>query len=83
MNAWEKYLNIRAFTHVHGRLRVALVCICDDAGGNTMIEAKRGKLYRDATIIDLTEEEEEQAEQPAAADAQIRRRLVEIDDFDE
>ena len=83
MNAWENYLNIRAFTHVHGRLKVALVCICDDAGGNTTIEAKRGKLYRDATIIDLTDEQDEQAEQPAAADAQIRRRLVEIDDFDD
>jgi len=87
MVAWEKYLNIRAFTHVHGRLRVALVCICEDAGGNTMIEAKRGKLYRDATIIDLTREEEEQAEQPAAADvqieAQIPRRLVQIDDSDD
>jgi hypothetical protein len=45
MDAWEHYLNIRAFTHVHRRLRVALVCICDDAGGNTMMEAKRGKLF--------------------------------------
>ena len=40
----------------HRRLRVVLSCIVDDKGGNSLVEAKRGKLFRDATIIDLTED---------------------------
>ena len=36
-----------------------LSCIVDDGGGNEKVESKRGKLFRDATIIDLTEEDDE------------------------
>lgn len=39
MDAWGNYLNIMAFTHIHMQLMVALVCICDDVGGNIMMEA--------------------------------------------
>jgi hypothetical protein len=60
--AWQSYLNINAFTRVFRRIRVVLRCILDDNGGNQRVEAKRGKLFRDATIIDLTEEAEENEE---------------------
>jgi hypothetical protein len=55
-DAWNSYLSPQAFKNVHGRLRVVLTCIVDDKGGNSLVESKRGKLFRDATIIDLTEE---------------------------
>ena len=57
MEAWNSYLSPEAFKNVHRRLRVVLTCIVDDAGGNSLVETKRGKLFRDATIIDLTEED--------------------------
>jgi hypothetical protein len=49
------YLSQEAFSNVYKRLRVVLVCIVDDNGGNRLVESKRGKLFRDATIIDLKE----------------------------
>ena len=55
-DAWESYLSPKAFYNVHNRLRVVLRCILDDRGGNRLVETKRGKLFRDATIIDLTNE---------------------------
>ena len=55
-DAWSRYLSQEAFYNVHRRLRVVLVCIVDDDGGNRLVESKRGKLFRDATIIDLTDE---------------------------
>jgi hypothetical protein len=55
-DAWKANLNIEAFSNVFKRLRVVLRCILDDDGGNRLVEAKRGELFRDATIIDLTEE---------------------------
>jgi hypothetical protein len=42
---------------VYARLRVVLSCIVEDQGGNSLVETKRGKLFRDATIIDLTVED--------------------------
>jgi hypothetical protein len=54
--AWNGYLSQKAFTNVYNRLRVVLTCIVDDNGGNRLVESKRGKLFRDATIIDLTDE---------------------------
>ena len=48
-----------AFQNVHRRLRVVLTCIVDDRGGNSLVEPKRGKLFRDATlVVDLDEEDE-------------------------
>ena len=38
---------------------MVLVCILDDEGGNQKVESKRGKLFRDATIIDLTNEDDD------------------------
>ena len=58
-DAWEGYLSPKAFSNVHNRLRVVLRCILDDRGGNRLVEKKRGKLFRDATIIDLTNEDDE------------------------
>ena len=37
-------------------MRVVLRCIEDDDGGNDKVEQKRGKLFRDSTLIDLTTE---------------------------
>lgn len=59
MTAWNTYLDEGAFARVFNRLRVVLSCIVDDGGGNEKVESKRGKLFRDATIIDLTEEDDE------------------------
>ncbi len=55
-DAWNGYLSQEAFYNVHRWLRVVLVCIVDDDGGDRLVESKRGKLFRDATIIDLTAE---------------------------
>ena len=57
--AWRSYLNSKSFHNVWRRLRVVLVCILDDEGGNQKVESKRGKLFRDATIIDLTNEDDD------------------------
>jgi len=59
LDAWSNYLSPNAFQNVHRRLRVMLTCIVDDRGGNSLVEAKRGKLFRDATlVVDLDEEDE-------------------------
>lgn len=57
-DAWESYLNEKAFMNVWRRLRVVLRCILDDKGGNQTVESKRGALFRDATIVDLTMDED-------------------------
>ena len=49
-DAWEHHLSLKAFENVFARLRVVLRCIVDDDGGNQLVESKRGKLFRDATI---------------------------------
>ena len=55
-DAWNTNLHAGAFERVHRRLRVVLRCIMDDDGGNNKVEEKRGNLFRDCTLIDLTEE---------------------------
>ena len=57
--AWNGYLSQEALSNVYKRLIVVLVCIVDDNGGNRLVESKRGKLFRDATIIDLTDEDDQ------------------------
>ena len=58
-DAWSNYLSPMAFKNVFNRLRVVLSCIVQDQGGNSLVEAKRGKLFRDATlVVDLNEEDE-------------------------
>ena len=48
-----------AFQNVHRRLRVVLTCIVDGNGGNELVEKKRGKLFRDATlVVDLDDDDE-------------------------
>ena len=58
-DAWNNYLSPNSFKNVHMRLRVVLFCIVEDKGGNSLVEMKRGKLFRDASIIDLTEDDDE------------------------
>ena len=58
-DAWSSHLNEGAFLRVYKRIRVVLRCILDDAGGNHLVEKIRGKLFRDCTIVDLTNENEE------------------------
>ncbi len=36
-----------------GRLRVVLSCIVEDGRGLSLVGRKRGKLFRNATIVDL------------------------------
>jgi len=52
-------LSPNAFTNVFNRLRVVLTCIVDDNGGNELVEAKRGKLFRDATLVVALDDEDE------------------------
>lgn len=66
-DAWNHYLSPDAFKNVHNRLRVVLSCIVDDKGGKSLVESKRGKLFRDATIIDLTEDGDEDNENEVEA----------------
>ena len=47
----------------------------DDKGGNSLVETKRGKLFRDATIIDLTEDDQQ--------DDGIEVQALTMDDFDD
>ena len=59
MDAWSNYLFPDAFQNVHRRLRVMLTYIVDDNGGNELVEKKRGKLFRDATlVVDLDDDDE-------------------------
>ncbi len=59
VDAWNNYLSPDAFRNMFGRLRVVLSCIVEDGGGNSLVERKRDKLFRDATIVDLIAAEEE------------------------
>ena len=59
--AWESCLDQGAFSRVFKRLRVTLTCIVDDKGGrNEKVEEKCGVLCRDATIADLTNDDEDE-----------------------
>jgi hypothetical protein len=69
--AWDGYLSQNAFPNVYNRLRVVLACIVDDNGGNRLVESKRGKLFRDATIIDLTDEDDQ--------NGTIQPKILEVD----
>ena len=58
-DAWNNYLSPNAFENVFNRLRIVLTCIVDDNGGNDSVENKRGKLFRDATlVVDLDDDDE-------------------------
>jgi hypothetical protein len=78
-DAWNGYLSPKAFTNVHRRLRVVLSCIVDDEGGNSLVEMKRGKLFRDATIIDLTTEDEVEGDENESDPIS----LIDIDEFED
>jgi hypothetical protein len=58
------------------KLRVVLTCIVDDKGGNSLVESKRGKLFRDATIIDLTDDYDDD-------DNGIVVQALDLDDLDD
>ena len=45
----------KSFENVFGRSKIVLQCMVKDEGGNALVEQDRGKLFRDATIIDLTD----------------------------
>ncbi len=59
VNAWNNYLSPDAIEYVYGRLMVMLSCVVEDGGGNSLVERKRRKLFRDATIVDLIADEDE------------------------
>jgi hypothetical protein len=50
---------MQAFKYVLQRLRVVLAYIVEDNGENRLVESKRGKLFRDATIIDVVDEDDQ------------------------
>jgi hypothetical protein len=79
MDAWNGYLSPQAFTNVHRRLRVVLSCIVEDEGGNSLVEMKRGKLFRDATIIDLTTDDDELGNQ----NEQESFSFIDLDELDD
>ena len=58
-DAWNGNLSTQAFYNVFKRLRVVLQSIIKDEGGNRLVEQHRGKLFRDANIIDLTSIDDE------------------------
>ena len=66
--------------NVHQRSQVVLKCIIDGDGGSSLAEAMRGNLFRDATMIDLAEEEVE------GGTRDVRRSLLspenDLDDCD-
>lgn len=68
-DAWDKYLSPNAFKNVHGRLRIVLSCILEDNGGNSLVESKRGKLFRDATIPENPNDRDENKEDESDNDA--------------
>ena len=78
-DAWNSHLNSGAFLRVYRRIRVVLRCILDDNGGNHLVEAKRGKLFRDATIIDLTDENEDDEAETSA----VVNLLGDLSDFED
>lgn len=55
-DAWDNYLSPNAFQKVHDRLRIVLHCIVDDNSGNSLVEKKRGKLFRDCTVLEVDDE---------------------------
>ena len=56
-------MNPGAFDRVYKRLRVVLTCIVEDKGGNTLVEERRGKLFRDATIPENEFQDEQSVSQ--------------------
>ena len=75
--AWDHGLSSKAFNNVFGRLKVVLRCILDDNGGNTLVESKRGKLFREATIPNDFEPEDS-----IATMADLPLEVVDISDDD-
>ena len=67
-DAWDNYLSPDAFQNVHGRLRVVLNCIVDDNGGNNLVEKKRGKLFRDSTILEIDNQDDENSSEEFSDD---------------
>ena len=66
--------------NVNQRLQVMLKCIIDGDGGNSLVEARCGNMFCDATIMDLAEEEDE------GGMREVRRSLLlpenDLDDYD-
>ena len=80
MDAWNNYLSPKAFANVHGRLKVVLKCIVDGAGGNELVEQKRGKLFNDCTI-DLTGDEDGD-ELPEGENDEPNNIVIDLAEFD-
>ena len=81
-DAWNFYLSEKAFKNVHGRLQVVMQCILEGDGGNDLVEEKRGKLFRDATIIDLHEEGEERELEGLVGRDNVVHELIELQEED-
>ena len=58
-DAWTGCLSEKAFKNVHRRMKIVSQLIVKDEGGNKLVEEHRGKLFRDATTIDLTSMDDE------------------------
>ena len=68
-DAWDKYLSPNAFQNMHGRLRLVLQCILEDNGGNSLMESKRGKLLRDATVLEDPIDRDENKEDESGSES--------------
>jgi hypothetical protein len=67
-DAWGNYLSPSAFQNVHERLKIVLHCIVDDNGGNSLVERKRGKLFRDCTILENDDDDNNNDLEPSNDD---------------
>ncbi|KAG7371569.1 hypothetical protein IV203_020139 [Nitzschia inconspicua] len=56
-DAWNIYLSPSAFQNVHERLKIVLHCIVDDNGRTSLVERKRGKLFRDCMILEIDDDD--------------------------
>ncbi|KAG7374975.1 hypothetical protein IV203_014070 [Nitzschia inconspicua] len=63
-DAWNNYLSPSAFQNVHERLKIVLHCIVDDNGGNSLVERKRGKLFRDCMILEIHDDDDNDVLEP-------------------
>ena len=79
MNAWDE-LDSTKLANVYKRWKLVLDLIIEDNGGDRLVEAKRGKLYREPSreAEDLEDEETRRI----VDDSEISPEEIELEDLD-
>ncbi|KAG7351610.1 hypothetical protein IV203_010970 [Nitzschia inconspicua] len=67
-NAWNNCLSPSAFQDFHERLKIVLHCIVDDNGGNSLVERKGGKLFRDCMTLEIVDDDNNEDLEPPIHD---------------